>query len=125
MPELSRSSKYLSTPDAPLGDDERNRLTSRLNDAYAAGAVSGDAYRAHLDTLFAATRLGDVAPVVADLPAVATHDTPAIVGQGPGEPGELAPASPRPWPVVLGVLLGATAVAVIVVIALIVALVVR
>lgn len=68
MPELPRSSKYVSTPDAPLDEAERNRLIARLNEAYGDGKVAADAYRAHLDTLFSASRLGEVAGIVAELP---------------------------------------------------------
>jgi len=110
MPELPRSSKYVSTPDAPLDEAERNRLIARLNEAYGDGKVAADAYRAHLDTLFSASRLGEVAGIVAELPPLATHDTPAIVPVGSGQPGELTPSGgPRPFPVLMTVMVGAAA----------------
>ncbi len=90
MAELSRSSKYRATPNAPLDDGERNRLVERLNTAYEAGEVSADEYPALLDTVFGATTLGEVAGVVEVLPGAATHDVPAIVEVGQGRPGELA-----------------------------------
>ena len=90
MAELPRSSKYRATPDAPLSDDERNRLVERLNAAYEQGQVGPDDYPRLLDTLFGATTLGHVVPVVEAVPGVATHDVPAIIEQGTGRPGELA-----------------------------------
>ncbi|HHU40576.1 MAG TPA: DUF1707 domain-containing protein [Propionibacterium sp.] len=92
MAELPRSSKYRSTPHAPLDDGERNRLVERLNAAYEAGDVSPDEYPRLLDTVFGATTLGEVAPVVEALPGTATHDVPAIVEVGRGRPGELSEA---------------------------------
>ena len=91
MAELSRSSKYRSQPNAPLGDEERNDLVERLNKAYSDGVVAPDDYPRLLDVVFGATTLGQVAEVVEALPGVATHDVPAIVESGQGRPGELEP----------------------------------
>lgn len=92
MADLPRSSKYRATPGAPLPEDERARLIERLNAAYESGEVAADDYRPHLDILFAASTLGEVAGVVEALPPVATHDVPAIVETGEGRPGELTQA---------------------------------
>ena len=73
MAELPRSSKYRATPNAPLEDDERNRLVERLNAAYEAGEVSSDDYPRLLDDVFGATTLGEVVPVVESLPGAAGH----------------------------------------------------
>ncbi len=89
--ELPISSRYRSTPDAAVAEDERDRLSAQLNAAYTDGTLSAEDYQARLDTLFAATRLGELVPVVEGLPPRATYDTPAIVATtGTGEPGELA-----------------------------------
>lgn len=88
--ELPISSPYRSTPDAPVEEREREQLSSRLNTAYADGALSAEDYQARLDTLFAATRLGQLVPVVEGLPAAVTYDSPAIVASDGGRPGELA-----------------------------------
>lgn len=123
MRELPRSSKYVSSPDAPLDEAERNRLIARLNAAYGDGAVSADAYRAHLDTLFSASRLGEVVHVVEDLPPAATHGTPDIVEVGSGQPGELEPAAgPRPLPLLMTVMVGAAAAMALIVVVIVVLL---
>ena len=87
---LPISSPYRSKPDAPVTDAERDRLNARLNAAYTAGTVDQDDYRARLDLLFAAKRLGDLVPVVEGLPPLPTHSSPAIVASSSGQPGELA-----------------------------------
>lgn len=95
MSELPISSKYRSTPDAPVSDDEREELTRRLNDAFAAGRLDQDTYSSRLDQLYAAQRLGDLVPVVQSLPALQTYADPAMVQQAPGSrPGEVSQARP-------------------------------
>ena len=92
--ELPISSPYRSTPDAPVSEQERERLSARLNAAYTDGKVSAEDYQARLDTLFAATRLGQLVPVVEGLPPAQTYDSPAIVASTGGQPGQLAEARP-------------------------------
>lgn len=94
MKELPISSRYRSTPEAPVTDGEREMLVSRLNEAYERGALDADGYRLHLDLVFDARRLGDLVPVVEALPPSPTHDVPAIVGAGTGAPGEVSAARP-------------------------------
>ena len=91
---LPISSPYRSTPDAPVTDAERDRLTARLNAAYTAGALEQDDYRARLDLLFAAERLGQLVPVAEGLPPLPTHSSPAIVTSSSGQPGELSESRP-------------------------------
>ena len=91
MSELPISSPYRSTPEAPVTEDERNQLSTRLNAAYESGAIDADDYRARLDGLFAAQRMGDLVRVVDRLPPLQTYATPAIVGTGAGPPGQLSP----------------------------------
>lgn len=91
--ELPISSPYRSTPEAPVTETERDRLSSRLNAAYEAGTLDGDEYRTRLDTLFAAQRLGELVPVVQGLPPLQTHADPAIMAAAPsGQPGEVSTA---------------------------------
>ncbi len=119
MPELPRSSKYIATPDAELGEAERNLLVSRLNQAFGEGAVDESDYRAYLDTLFSAKRLGDVAGVVASLPPVPTHDVPAVIETGRTAPGQLAPGrSPKPLTTLLLIAGGGVALMLLVVVVL-------
>lgn len=79
----------MTSPDSVLKEGERATLVERLNAAFAAGGIPTEEYEHHLDTLFRAGTLGEVAPVVRVLPPVATHATPAIVPVGEGRPGEL------------------------------------
>lgn len=91
MSELPISSPYRSTPNAPVTDEERNRLNQRLTDAFSAGTIDEDDYNHRLDVLWSATRLGQLVPVVTGLPAAPTYSQPAIVAADGGEPGTLAP----------------------------------
>lgn len=90
MSELPISSPYRSTPDAPVTDELRNQLNAQLNTAYTDGAIDADDFRARLDRLFAAQRMGELVPVVTGLPALRTYEDPAIVASTGGQPGELA-----------------------------------
>jgi Domain of unknown function (DUF1707) len=87
---LPISSPYRSKPDAPVTDAEREQLTSRLNAAFTDGKLEQEDYQFRLDQLFAATRLGQLLPVVEGLPPMPTHSNPEIVTSGDGEPGQLA-----------------------------------
>lgn len=120
MSELPISSPYRDRPDAPVGEDERERLSQRLKAAYAANELDDDEFNARLDRLWSAQRLGDLVPVVQGLPPAATHDQPAIVQQSAaGRPGELAPTR-RPAAMLLvgGVAVGVVALLVIVLLVL-------
>ena len=86
---LPISSPYRSTPDAPVTDVERDQLSSRLNAAFTDGKLEQDDYEFRLDQLFAATRMGQLLPVVEGLPAMPTHANPEIVASVGGQPGEL------------------------------------
>ncbi|HEY9292316.1 MAG TPA: DUF1707 domain-containing protein [Microlunatus sp.] len=93
MKELPISSKYRSTPDAAVSADEREQLTRRLNDAFAAGRLDQDDYSAKLDRLYAAHRLGELIPVVEGLPEEQTYAEPDAVRQSTATaPGELTAA---------------------------------
>ena len=89
--DLPISSPYRSTPQAPVTEAERDRLSARLNAAYTAGTLDAEDYQARLDTLFAAERLGQLVPVVQGLPPLQTYSDPAIVaGQGSRPAGEVS-----------------------------------
>lgn len=94
MDNLPISSKYRSQPQAPLPDSERDELADRLNREFADGSIDTDTYREMLDTVFAATTLGDVAGVVSRLPAKDTFNVPAVIESGSAAPGELVEARP-------------------------------
>ena len=86
---LPISSPYRSTPEAPVTEAEREQLSSRLNAAFTDGKLEQDDYQFRLDSLFAATRMGQLLPVVEGLPPMPTHANPEIVASGGGEPGQL------------------------------------
>ena len=121
---LPISSPYRSTPDAPVTDAERDRLSARLNAAYTAGTLDQDDYRARLDLLFAAKRLGELVPVVDGLPPLPTHlsvSSPAIVANSSGEPGELSES--RPPGMLTAAVVGGVAVAILLIVILLVVLI--
>ena len=101
MEQLPISSRYRSRPDEPVSEQERGELNDRLNEAYTDGSLAEDDYRARMDTLFAATTLGQLVPVVQGLAQAPTHAQPAIVSQQ-GRPGELS-ESRRPGGLAVGV----------------------
>lgn len=118
---LPISSPYRSTPDAPVTDAERDRLSARLNAAYTAGTLDQDDYRARLDLLFTAKRLGELVPVVDGLPPLPTHSSPAIVANSSGEPGELSES--RPPGMLTAAVVGGVAVAILLIVILLVVLI--
>ena len=75
-----------------MTEAEREQLTSRLNAAFTDGKLEQEDYQFRLDQLFAATRMGQLLPVVEGLPPMPTHSNPEIVASGDGEPGQLAEA---------------------------------
>ncbi|WP_052462137.1 DUF1707 SHOCT-like domain-containing protein [Nigerium massiliense] len=107
MSNLPISSKYRSTPQAPVDDRERESIVARVNAAFEQGKLDDWTYRRALDAAFAAQTLGELAPVVEQLPPQATYDVPAIVDQGTRPPGEVseirAPANKTVMTVVGGV----------------------
>jgi hypothetical protein len=80
-----------------------------------------DDYRARLDALFAAKRLGELVPVVEGLPPLPTHSSPAIVATSTGQPGELS--EPRPPGRLTAVVVGGVAVAILLIAILLVLLI--
>lgn len=101
MPSLPPSSKYLQRASEPVDDVERESLTQRLSDAFADGRLQQDDYMAALDTVYGAATLGDLVPVVEQLPAAAA-DVPAIVQVGASVPaGEVAPSRNLVGPAVM------------------------
>ncbi len=73
-----------------MTDAERDQLTSRLNAAFTDGKLEQEDYEFRLDQLYAATRMGQLLPVVEGLPPMPTYSNPEIVASNDGEPGQLA-----------------------------------
>ena len=80
MSNLPPSSRYLQRAGEAVNDAERESLTKRVSDAFADGRLDADAYRQSMDVIYAAKTLGELVPVVEQLPAAAVN-TPAIVGE--------------------------------------------
>jgi hypothetical protein len=119
--ELPLSSPYRSTPGAPVTEAEREQLSARINSAYADGRLDADDYQARLDSLFAASTLGQLVPVVDGLPPAPTYDSPAMVASDGGVPGQLSEARSASR-VSLGLVVGVVVMVLIIVILLVVAL---
>ncbi len=122
MPDLPISSPYRSTPGAPVTEAEREQLSARINSAYADGRLDADDYQSRLDSLFAASTLGQLVPVVDGLPPAPTYDSPAMVAPSGGVPGELSEARDARR-VSVGLIVGVAAVVVVIVILLVLLLV--
>lgn len=122
MSDLPISSKYRSTPDAAVTEDERNDLTERLNAAFTRGDLDDEEYRQRLDALYAAHRLGELVPVVDGLPPRQTYYAPAIVEQSSGQPGELEPSRSAVRPALL--VAGSTLLVITLILALVLILII-
>ena len=94
MSNLPISSKYVSTPNEPVSDAEREDMVARVNAAYADGSLSEDAFPGALDLALSARTLGELRPVAELLPVRATYDLPANVTSSSVAPGELTQAKP-------------------------------
>ncbi len=94
-------------------------MTKRVSDAFADGRLDTDAYRQSMDVIYAAKTLGELVPVVEQLPAAAVN-TPAIVGEGnlpAGQVGEIRTPARVGW-VAFGAIAGAATLLAIVAILL-------
>ena len=78
---LPPSSKYLQRAADPVDEVERESLTTRLNTAFGDGRITHEQYSYAMDIVYAARNLGDLVPVIEQLPAAAA-EVPAIVQQG-------------------------------------------
>lgn len=73
MSSLPPSSRYLQQASAAVEDDEREALTKRLSDAFADGRLAQEDYMASLDVVYGAKNLGELVPVIEQLPAAAVE----------------------------------------------------
>ena len=89
---LPISSKYVSTPNKAVDARERDAVVDRVNTAFEAGDIDDLDYRRYLDAAFAATTLGELRPVVENLPAVASYAMPGNIEVSTSRPGELSTA---------------------------------
>ncbi|MDO5737071.1 MAG: DUF1707 domain-containing protein [Propionibacteriaceae bacterium] len=89
MSSLPPSSKYLQQAGAAVDDTEREALTKRLSDAFADGRVGQDDYMAALDVIYAARQLGELVPVIEQLPAMAV-EVPNLVQTSGASAGQVS-----------------------------------
>jgi hypothetical protein len=89
---LPISSKYVSTPDKPVDERERESVVARVNAAFEGGQLDDLDYRRFLDLAFRARTLGELRPVVERLPVAASYDTPGNIEPAVLQPGELSQA---------------------------------
>lgn len=120
--ELPPSSRFVARAGEPVTDADRSEINARLNDAFSAGRIDEDTFHRDLDTLYAAGTLGELAPVVAGLPARAAYDVPQIIEQNDPPPGELAPARGMSPAMTAGLVGGVAVLAVLLIILAIVVL---
>ncbi|MEZ5087381.1 MAG: DUF1707 domain-containing protein [Tessaracoccus sp.] len=103
MTQLPPSSKYRAQADQPVDDAEREALTERLNTAFEKGAITQERYLEAMDIVYAAQTLGELVPVVEQLPGPVAA-TPAIIESSTTPPGEVQPTRSAVVPaVVIGV----------------------
>ena len=88
--------EYTHDPSGEITSNDRDTLSARLNDAFAAGDVNLDDYQARLAALFSAQKRADLVPILAGLPGQYRSNEPALGGDQPGKPGEVAPLSQAP-----------------------------
>lgn len=118
MSNLPPSSRYLQRADEAVEEIEREALAQRVSDAYADGRLEAESYRQSMDVIYGASTLGELVPVIEQLPAAAVN-TPEIVGKGTllaGQTGTSATPARIVWPavgVVAGILVLLILVAVI------------
>ena len=58
---------------------DRDKIAGRLRDAFADGRLDQPEFSSRLDQLYAVQTYGELEPLVRDLPAVRTYETPAAV----------------------------------------------
>ncbi|HEY0474787.1 MAG TPA: DUF1707 domain-containing protein [Kribbella sp.] len=66
-------------PHQRFTDADRDKIAGRLRDAFADGRLDQPEFSSRLDQLYAVQTYGELEPLVRDLPAVRTYETPANV----------------------------------------------
>lgn len=121
MSNLPISSKYVSTPDKPVDDRERESVVARVNAAFEGGHLDDLDYRRFLDVAFRARTLGELRPVIERLPVASPYATPGNIETATIEPGQLSEARQPQGKSVL-MLGGAVAAAIVLLVILLVVL---
>jgi hypothetical protein len=66
-------------PHQRFTEADRDKIASRLRDAFADGRLDQPEFSSRLDQLYAVQTYGELEPLVRDLPPVRTYQTPAMV----------------------------------------------
>lgn len=66
-------------PHQRFTETDREKIAGRLRDAFADGRLDQPEFSSRLDQLYAVQTYGELEPLVRDLPAVRTYETPANV----------------------------------------------
>ena len=109
--------EYSHDASSEVTSADRDDLSNRLNDAFAGGALSMEDYQTRLNALFGATKRGELVPVIQGLPAQYRSNDPAVGGDQPGKPGELAPIGRAPRNLVIAGVGGAVVLVVLILLA--------
>jgi len=117
MSGLPVETEYAHDASSEVTSADRDDLSNRLNDAFAGGALTMEDYQTRLNALFQATTRGQLVPVMQGLPAQYRTDDPAVGGDQPGQPGQLAPIGPAPRKLVQAVIAAVVVVALLVLVA--------
>jgi len=89
--------EYEHDPSGNVTPNDRDAMSARLNDAFAAGDLTMDDYQGRLQSLFSATTRAQLVPVLSGLPARYRSNEPVLGGDTPGaRPGEVTPLAPAP-----------------------------
>ncbi|MFF0265031.1 DUF1707 domain-containing protein [Kribbella sp. NPDC004536] len=66
-------------PHQRFTEADRDKIAGRLRDAFADGRLDQPEFSSRLDQLYTVQTYGELEPLVRDLPAVRTYETPAAV----------------------------------------------
>jgi hypothetical protein len=73
-------------PHQRFTETDRDKIAGRLRDAFADGRLDQPEFSSRLDQLYTVQTYGELEPLVRDLPAVRTYETPANVQDVPPAP---------------------------------------
>jgi len=89
--------EYANNPSGSVSANDRDNLSARLADAFAAGDLSMEEYQGRLQVVFDATSKAELVPVLEGLPGRYRSVQPVLGGDQSGaRPGELSPLRPAP-----------------------------
>jgi len=84
-----------SNPRIRASDEDRGRIAAALGEHYAAGRLTLEEFQERLDQAYAATTVGELRDLLADLPVRDLGQLPAPSGGKPPLPQRRAPGPPQ------------------------------